>query len=325
MPRIKQEGWTAKCGKSTETRKELYEHQNTCEVCINKPKNTGEWTSRCGTKFQQKALMRQHTLTCEECRKLGWGAGKTFEARCKMVFQRWRERENHQKTCESCIAIKKENIKAKNLKTNQSESHRKASSITARITSARPEIQQQRAERLKKWRKENPEKFAKCTEAAQRSSKKSRMEAWLRMQINWKGKKIRCKKRPNKKWKQVDFVKGKIWIEVDGFYHFFEHPKNVESKKFRLPTVQQRDEMLLEECIRRKDVMLIRLDMTCFHSSTGRMKTQWWTLLQSMLISVTLGIYCLGELYESCPWAKNKCTIWKSPVQPTTLYCPTEL
>lgn len=113
-------------------------------------------------------------------------------------------------------------------------------------------------------------------------------------------------------------VKGKIWIEVDGFYHFFEHPKSMKSGNFQLPVVKERDAMLKEECLRRKNITLIRVDMSCFHSSTARMETKWWDLFQSMLQSPKPGVWCLGEFYEQCQWASSGVTILKSPAQPTT-------
>ena len=117
-------------------------------------------------------------------------------------------------------------------KDNLHPDRKKKFSESARKTSARPEIQAARAANLKQWREENPEKFAKCTEAAWKSPKLSRMENWLRNQLDWKSERVRC----GVDRKSVDFVNGMIWIEVDGFYHFFEHSKNLENQ-FNLPKV----------------------------------------------------------------------------------------
>lgn len=323
--------WVSRCLMEFRTYPQMQDHQRECEECRRlsreniKARNVllqKESTSRCGQVFASKTAMNQHQRSCRECRNLGWG-GKTWVSRCGLDFQTWSRMNEHHKSCEECRDIKRKNIKARNLKTNRSEGHRKAASTTARNTSMRPEIQAQRAERLKKWREANPEKFKECTLAAQKSPKRSKMEAWLRKELGWKTKKIRCGERAEQKWKQVDMVKGKVWIEVDGFYHFFEHPTNTVSEDFRLPTVQQRDDMLNKECLRRKDVALIRVDMSCFHSSTGRMGLEWWALFQSMLRSPMPGVWCLGKLYEQCPWADTSVTILRSPVPPTTSSSPT--
>jgi hypothetical protein len=283
---------------------------------------TGEWSARCGLAFKTKKLVKLHQPNCQDCRNLAWKTeevdGKLIvvehKARCGLLLDTYRSLVSHQRECTQCESIKRANIKSKNLKTNQSDGHRVASSKTARLTSARPEIQAARAENLRKWREANPEAFAKCVEAAMRSPKRSKMETWLRLQLGWDMARIRCKK--TKIQKQVDLVKGKVWIEVDGFYHFLENPH--VGRKQTLQDVQQRDLLLKNEAIRRGDITLLRLGMECFASSTGAMKLEWYQLLQDMLASPIPGVWCFGKLYESCPWASEGCTILKSPHPPTT-------
>jgi hypothetical protein len=142
------------------------------------------------------------------------------------------------------------------------------------------------------------------------------MEKWLQMQLGWEMSRIRC----GKDRKQVDLVKGNIWIEADGFYHFNENP---HGKKRPLVIVQQRDAMLNKEAIRRKNVMLLRLGMDCFASSTGAMKIEWWEIVQHMLQFPIPGVWCLGKLYELCPWVNDKCMILKLPQLPIIFSCPT--
>jgi hypothetical protein len=176
-----------------------------------------------------------------------------------------------------------------------------------------------RAKQLSEWRKNNPEKFAACTEAAWKSSKRSRMEQWLKATLGWEMSKIRC----GEFRKQVDFVKDHVWIEIDGPHHF----KETWPVKWNRPwsIIQERDQMLKEEAISRKNITLIRAGMECFKSSNGAMKEEWFQVLTYMLGYPIPGIWCLGKLYESVPWANDKCMILKLPAQRTTLYCPQEL
>jgi hypothetical protein len=190
-------------------------------------------------------------------------------------------------------------------------------SETAKRTSARRDIQLQRAERLKRWREENPEKFKKTIQLAMKSPKKSKMESWLRDDLGWKSRYVRC----GDDRKFVDMANGKIWIEVDGCFHFWEVKRKNSKRPHNFKRVQERDNMLKEEALRRKNITLIRLSMSCFYRK-GRMKEEWYTLLLNMLRSPKPGVFCAGEFYEHCPWADSSVTILKSPVLPTTSSCP---
>lgn len=191
-------------------------------------------------------------------------------------------------------------------------------SATARRTSARPDIQASRAAALRRWREANPDLFAEAVAALERSSRStsSKMERWLRRELGWPAGRVPCLGTA----KLVDFVSGDVWVEVDGFYHFFQAPSRRRPR--HLADVQARDRALNAEASRRGSVTLLRLSMECFASSTGAMKPAWLETMRAMLRSPTPGVWCLGALYESCPWASAGCTILRSPATPTTSSCP---
>lgn len=279
------------------------------------------WVARCGFRCRIKTELHNHQATCADCQAAAWrvkpsGEKVTHRTRCGLEFPNYRLREQHLRECVECGHIKRENIRLrmeKLNKDNESPQRRAVFSATAKKTAARPEVQAARAARLEAWRKANPDKLALCTEAACRSPKHSKMEAWLRSKLGWDMSQIRC----GEERKQVDFVWDEIWIEVDGHFHFNEPP--VLGGRYKpLSYIQLRDAMLNAEAVRRGDVMLIRAAMTCFVGTSGEMKPEWFRLLTDMLASPTPGVWCFGGLYESCPWANGGCTILKSPVLPIT-------
>lgn len=223
----------------------------------------------------------------------------------------------HQRSCAKCLAIKQANITAKNLIHNQSASQKQIASETAKKTSARRDIQLQRAERLHAWQAANPEKLRENIYKAQKSAKKSKAEAWLRNSgtLTWCDGRVRC----GEDRKQVDFIHPEkdIWIEIDGFFHFFALKRAI-ARASTLKTIQQRDAMLNQEALRR-GATLIRIAGSCFRSSDGKMKDEWLAVLTAMLRLPQPGVWCLGKLYEYVPWASEGCTIWKYPIQSTTL------
>jgi hypothetical protein len=167
--------------------------------------------------------------------------------------------------------------------------------------------------------------MAEIVQKMQKATKGSKAEAWIRSSgvLIWEEARIFCA--ATNKQKQVDFVSPdrKIWVEVDGFWHFF--PGNPENHLHvcALQKRQSRDAMLNEEALRRGNVMLIRLSGQCFRSSDGKMVEDWLDWLTAMLRSPQPGVWCCGGLYESVPWASSKCVILRSPIPSTTSFCPT--
>jgi hypothetical protein len=194
---------------------------------------------------------------------------------------------------------------------NLSPERKKIFSDTAKKTSARREIQLQRAERLKAWREREPKKFLAIVDKLVASPKNSNAEAWMRLYLGWESGQVSCATIR----KQVDFISpdGMVWLEVDGFWHFFDvthtHPRWPSRNQPRLATVQERDAMLNAEA-RRRGVMLIRLS-NVFRNHTGELKDEWKGWLTAMLRCPQPGVWCVGKLYDGVPWASDGCTILK--------------
>lgn len=256
----------------------------------------------------------------------GWNNGVRIDGvsvRCGLRVKK-RKRSEHQQACPECLAIKAVNIKKRMERHNRSDEQRKRASETAKRTSARPEIQAARAALLRKWREENPEAFSKCTAAAQASPKRSKPEAWLRenLLLGWPQGQIRC----GEERKQVDFISESVWVEVDGFFHFFEVKRIRDTRPSRLKrtlaVVQGRDAMLNQEA-RSRGICLIRVGVDCF-ARDGALRDEWKRTFTAMLHSMPPGVWCLGRLYEPVLWAQDGCTILKFPTLNTTTFSPTE-
>lgn len=251
-----------------------------------------------------------------------------WKARCGVVFENKRAMKWHQSVCAACDSIKRQNIKERQAKVNNDSIHKAAASKAARLTAQRPEIISQRSANLAKWRKENPEKFSECVKAAQAAAKgRSKAELWVGSYLGdmWRDSQIFCRAANSNK--QVDFVCGKIWIEIDGFWHFNETKRVKDLRPSRLKQTlearQYRDAILKDEALRRGDIMLLRFSVECFYRN-GEMKPEWLQCLIAMLQSPKPGIWCHGKLYESPPWAKEGCTILKYPTPSTISCCPVE-
>lgn len=266
--------------------------------------------SKCGFNYKSRAALYNHRKKCLECKNsIKAGAPSKMEgwmARCGDKFKTRKETKEHQSICPNCNNVKIKNIKNRQLKHNTSKEQRKIASKTAIETSKRPELLKQRSGNLKRWRIENPEKLILCTIAAQKSSKRSKFEKWMHLNLlNEFEQQVRIQHENGRRY--VDFVKDKIWIEVDGPHHFFSF-----FKECKLIDIIEKDSYLKAECLKRRNICLIRISIKCFHN-TGRMRDEWQLILNKILNIPKPGIWCLGELYESLQWAKEECTILKCP------------
>lgn len=183
---------------------------------------------------------------------------------------------------------------------------------------------QARVEGSRRWRSRHPEVFKANLERARSHRKTSKMETWLRTSgtLPWPSAQIRC----GDQRKQVDFVSPdhKIWVEVDGSFHFVDFaPK--KSAKASLANVQARDAMLNREARARGNVTLIRMDASCFCGRERRLTSAWAEWLIAMLRSPVPGIWCCGKSYKSVPWDHEGCTILKLLTPSTTSSSLTEL
>ena len=282
-----------------------------------------DWPTPCGQVMRNMVQHADHMRVCPECNQLKWKKADTKHiSRCGIEFLRYQGLAEHHRTCPKCTEIKKHNIKVRMEKLNlenQAPERKAIFSETAKKTSARKEVQEARAAQLKRWRDNNPEKFAESIYKAQKAPKKSRMEMWLRNTLAWEPSYVCC----GQDRKYVDLAHEKTWIEVDGCFHFWQIKRKRSRRSHNLQSVQNRDAMLKDEALRRGDIMLVRLSLSLFRRKTGEMLSEWFTTLQTMLQSPIPGVWCLGEYYELCPWANDNVTILKSPSQLTTSFFPT--
>lgn len=185
-------------------------------------------------------------------------------------------------------------------KLNKRDDFRKKASETAIKTSARPEIQKQRAENLKRWRDDNPEKFLEIIQKAH--TYKSKPEKMLT-------EFVQCRKdgfRSNQQLKHAAFAKThktqrkqidclnkqkKIVVEFDGHFHF----RNIK-KWNQLKDVQATDAALNslkdEFCIVR-----VSHDQFSYRKHDGGFKQGCLQKLEEILSNPQPGLYCLGEAY----------------------------
>lgn len=199
---------------------------------------------------------------------------------------------------------------------NKTPAFRKRASEAAIKTSARKDIQEQRAARLKEWRKDNPEEFrTRCWEKmlkAPKQWKKTKPEKWMQRWLQkeypntfeW-GKMLRSKtfKESGKSdRKQIDFCSKArdIYIEIDGPFHFenMTRKKNINS-----PIISEAIEKTIirdratEEVIKNRNKCLIRIGYSCWANSTGRVNQKTLDKLKELIDNNLTGIYKLGEEY----------------------------
>jgi len=268
---------------------------------------------------------------------------------CLSNFPTLKKRQDHQKNCAEWLQRKEQRKKEKlaqmkKLSTqdarsmkgrerrskiltalNKTKVFREKASETAKKTSARPEIQKQRAAVLKKWREENPEKIKEILAKGRQSPKNSKAEIWIMenhlQKRNFQNKhSIMC----GKKSKEVDFVRENIWIEIDGCWHF--GPEFTKHTRYTGENVHKRDLTLIQEAQRRKIVTLIRVGVDCMmgHGKT-KIKPEWEKLFLQIVDDPIPNIYLFGESYLSNIWEKDICTTWKYVINPTTFVYKTEL
>ncbi|MDM8554870.1 hypothetical protein QUF75_09085, partial [Desulfococcaceae bacterium HSG7] len=267
--------------------------------------------SKCGEKQPTKQALHVHQKECAKCLSMirsGPSSGKERTMYCGTVVRTKKKASEHYQNCQVCHAKRREIRVETCKKLEHTPAMRQKYSETAKKTSSRPDIQQQRAARLKAWREQNPEAFRKIQSKAHASIKLSKLENWLEPYLNQWGFTRNVQLRCGEKKKQVDFVcKGKkIVIEVDGPWHFFP----IRSQK-NLENVQQRDRMLDEEILRRAWRM-IRLSMQNFKGKSGELFSIKLEELFAMINDETwVGIRCLGSLYEQLSLDTDKVMILK--------------
>ena len=308
-------------------------------------------TSRCGKQFHAKSARAAHWKDCQECeilkrqsqassrakwRELNPEKHQAAQEKAARNLRKWQAANPEETALQLADMQEKSRIWVRDNPEKRRKIIRGALAKQAEIRKENPHWQsdlqlkwraenpdldlknrKRMSELRKQWWIENPEKGAEIVMKAHASVKKSKMEAWLRESgtLTWETAQIRC----GEERKQTDFVSPdhKIWVEVDGPFHFFDNWKNRQGE-WNLINVQFRDQILKDEALRRGDVTLIRLSLKCFVPATGKMRPEWLEWLLKMLQSPIPGVWCCGELYRSVPWANDGCTILKSPTPNTT-------
>lgn len=275
-------------------------------------------------------LKRKHSLSTEEYLEKYPNSKLASESFYRMALERGRKngdwinraKENGkdlteyykkvgESVSESILSNPKERLRRSNLMKDMWENPDKAKifkenqSKTAKITSARPEIQKVRAERLKRWRDKNPEEFyEKCTRAMHNtwsSKPEKKLRAFAQsLNPNFKGnqqiKSVNHFFVNKTNSRQVDILDKdkKIILELDGPHHF----KPIFGEEV-LKRNQEKDLELDKYCLD-KGFILIRISHTeyIYKPSIDNFKQSTLSKIQEILENNKPGIYKIGKEYE---------------------------
>src|SRR3990167_6609939 len=216
-----------------------------CQLCKHHLQSTESWNCPCGAEFRTRRL---HVA--------------------------------HKHTCNAYQEQKRKNILKRMKKTNRLETVIQNRITTARKTSARPDIQRERAERLAAWREREPEKFIETLKKARSNTimngntRKSKGEIWLSKIVGPFGfKPGYCVMNGWKK--QIDYVRKapKFYLEVDGPHHF----RIMYYGQGSYLATMKRDRLLKKKCLK-SNIPLLRISYEdCFRNQ--KMKTEWLTTM----------------------------------------------
>lgn len=302
--------WAARCGVVLPTQRTMKAHQKECLNCLDKKKKY-VWIAKCGAEQRTKRDIHAHQKQCPICLSMihtGPSSGKTRIMSCGVEMKTRKKISEHLKTCTVCQQARRE-IRVQTCKNLEHTAEmREKYSQTAKKTSARSDIKQQRAEVLKKWREDHPEEFNAIRAKAHASPKLSKMEMWLEPHLIPQGFIRNTQLRCQQERKQIDFIhrQQKLVIEVDGPWHFLP----IKSEEY-LQKVQARDQILNQEILRRS-WRLIRLSMQCFKGNSGELiSPNLQQLIKLINDGSWEGIRCYGSLYEQRSWDGIKVMISK--------------
>jgi hypothetical protein len=185
---------------------------------------------------------------------------------------------------------------------NRSDVMRQKASETAKKTSSRPEILEQRSANLKKWRDENPDEFYdKCIHKMMNThhSKPELILYDILKQRNDYKFKLNQVVKSNKfisksKRKQVDIgdKSKRFYVEFDGELHF------EETKLNQLERVHKKD-VLLDDHINEHGWILIRVgyDQFSYRKSDYGFKKECIDRVFDILDNPAPGVYKIGDVY----------------------------
>ena len=299
------------CGYEPPSMASFHLHRRNCEKCSSKALEIGDFVKCPYCEYASASLYshlnKLHQINKRRAKELG------IEA-CSLNYKRRQRRA----VSASIMASPEERQRRARLlgELNKTKGFRERASRTAIKTSARKDIQEQRAEQLAKWRRENPGKFRKrCTErmlAAPKQWKKTKPEKflleWLEEEYSgvfeW-GKmlrSVRFEEAGHSDRKQIDFRSKDrlIYIEVDGPFHFENLGREEKVGSIRIEEsiarTRSRDK-LVEQIVVGKNKCLIRVGYVCWANSTGRIRQEVLDKIREIVDNKQTGVFKLGECY----------------------------
>lgn len=179
---------------------------------------------------------------------------------------------------------------------------RENQSETAKKTSARADVQDARAERLKNWRDNNPEDFYnKCTSKAFSCAKrKTKPEKFFHKHADKSLKEFSFKYSQSlfsetfenkSKRRQIDFISSNrmFWIEIDGPLHF--------KKDFKGYNEILKKDIAVDLIAKSRKKILIRISFDQWDVKTGIINTVCLNKVKEILDNGVPGVYYLGKKY----------------------------
>lgn len=187
---------------------------------------------------------------------------------------------------------------------NRTSEAREKSRNAAKKTSARPEIQRVRTERLARWRNANFDEFyEKCVQAAHNVWRSKPELALAELLAGVEGydfrlnQVIKSDRMTNKsKRKQVDVGDKRLrfYVEFDGIIHFEPRVKGEETYK----KIIEHDK-ILDDHIKSHGWTLVRISYDQYdYKDSGTFSQPALEALFSLLKNPKPGVYCIGQAYS---------------------------
>lgn len=218
---------------------------------------------------------------------------------CSKVFRTKAERAIHIRNCSRWPEARRR-IRQETMKKLWSDPVKRERLLDGARTSKplSPERQKAGAERLRRWRKANPEKFRAIQLLAMQKSResdrtKSKIEDSISKLVPFAEGRRRFIKIGEKNFEIDILVTRKFLIEVDGLHHFrpiFGEPRFLQTK--------ERD-LILETDVRNLgNVCLLRIGLDSFMTS-GRPRPEYQKAIELRIGDPKPGIWYFGKLWES--------------------------
>lgn len=187
---------------------------------------------------------------------------------------------------------------------NRTQDFRERSSKTAKKTSSRKDIQDERSKRLARWRENNPEEFyEKCTSAMHKSwQSKPEMKLFEIVSVRFpnlfkRNQQLKRKKftttKSNKRQIDIMSLENKIVIEFDGIHHFksvFKENKNFNNTVKR---DQELNSVLVEE-----GWTVIRVSYDEYeYKENGKFKQETLDKIFDIVTNKKRGLWLFGKSY----------------------------